>query len=84
MVQDMGQRAYNEVHVEAGHKLNGSLLQAGLVDELLLYLAPVLLGPGQPMAALPELIQLPKAQAWHFVDQQLLGADLRLLARAVR
>ena len=84
MVQDMGQRAYNEVHVEAGHKLNGSLLKAGLVDELLLYLAPMLLGPGQAMAALPELSQLPQAQAWRFVDQRLLGADLRLLARAVR
>jgi diaminohydroxyphosphoribosylaminopyrimidine deaminase/5-amino-6-(5-phosphoribosylamino)uracil reductase len=84
MVQDMGQRANNEVHIEAGHKLNGSLLKAGLVDELLLYLAPMLLGPGQPMAVLPELSQLPQAQAWRFVDQQLLGADLRLLARAVR
>ncbi len=84
MVQDMGHRAYNEVHIEAGHKLNGSLLKAGLVDELLLYLAPMLLGPGQPMAALPELSQLTQAQTWQFVDQRLLGADLRLLARAVR
>lgn len=84
MVQDMGQRAYNEVHVEAGHKLNGSLLKAGMVDELLVYLAPLLLGPGQSMAALPELSQLAQAQAWRFTHQQLIGADLRLLARAVR
>ena len=84
MLQDMGQRAYNEVHTEAGHKLNGSLLQAGLVDELLLYLAPLLLGPGHPMAALPALNQLTQGLAWRFVDQQLLGADLRLLARAAR
>lgn len=84
MLIDLGQRAYNEVHVEAGHKLNGSLLKAGLIDELLLYLAPLLIGPGQPMAALPELSQLAQAQAWRYVDQQVLGADLRLLARAAR
>ena len=84
MVKDMGQRAYNEVHVEAGHKLNGSLLKAGLVDELLLYLAPLLLGPGLSLAALPELSQLSQAMAWRFTDQRLMGADLRLLARALR
>lgn len=84
MVLDMGQRAYNEVHIEAGHKLNGSLLQADLVDELLLYLAPLLLGPGLPMAALPEQRQLAQMQAWQYVDQRLFGADLRLLARASR
>jgi diaminohydroxyphosphoribosylaminopyrimidine deaminase/5-amino-6-(5-phosphoribosylamino)uracil reductase len=81
MLQDMGQRAYNEVHVEAGHKLNGSLLNAGLVDELLMYVAPVLIGPGQPLAALPTLVQLEQAASWHFVSHTLLGADLRLLAR---
>lgn len=84
MVKDMGQMAYNEVHVEAGHKLNGSLLKAGLVDELLLYLAPLLLGPGLSLAALPELSQLSQAMAWRFTDQRLMGADLRLLARALR
>jgi diaminohydroxyphosphoribosylaminopyrimidine deaminase / 5-amino-6-(5-phosphoribosylamino)uracil reductase len=81
MLQDMGQRAYNEVHVEAGHKLNGSLLKTGLVDELLLYVAPVLIGPGQPFAALPTLVQLEQAASWRFVSHTLLGADLRLLAR---
>ena len=84
MVKDMGQRAYNEVHIEAGHKLNGSLLKAAVVDELLVYLAPLLLGPGQSMAALPELSELAQAQAWRFTEQQLIGADLRLLARAAR
>jgi diaminohydroxyphosphoribosylaminopyrimidine deaminase/5-amino-6-(5-phosphoribosylamino)uracil reductase len=81
MLQDMGQRAYNEVHVEAGHKLNGSLLNAGLVDELLMYVAPLLIGPGQPFAALPTLVQLEQAASWRFVSHTLLGADLRLLAR---
>ena len=84
MLQDMGQRAYNEVHVEAGHKLNGSLLNAGLVDELLMYVAPLLIGPGQPFAALPTLVQLEQAASWRFFSHTLLGADLRLLARPLR
>ena len=84
MLQDMGQRAYNEVHAEAGHKLNGSLLNAGLVDELLMYLAPLLIGPGQPFAALPTLVQLQHAASWRFFSHTLLGSDLRLLARPLR
>jgi diaminohydroxyphosphoribosylaminopyrimidine deaminase/5-amino-6-(5-phosphoribosylamino)uracil reductase len=84
MLQDMGQRAYNEVHAEAGHKLNGSLLNAGLVDELLMYLAPLLIGPGQPFAALPTLVQLDQASSWRFFSHTPLGSDLRLLARPLR
>ena len=84
MLQDMGQRAYNEVHAEAGHKLNGSLLNAGLVDELLMYLAPLLMGPGQPFAALPTLVQLQHAASWRFFSHTPLGSDLRLLARPLR
>jgi len=84
MVRDMGQRAYNEVHIEAGHKLNGSLLNAGLVDELLVYLAPVLLGPGQPMAALPALNSLDQKQPWVLISHTAMGPDLRLLARPLR
>jgi diaminohydroxyphosphoribosylaminopyrimidine deaminase/5-amino-6-(5-phosphoribosylamino)uracil reductase len=84
MLQDMGQRAYNEVHVEAGHKLNGSLLNAGLVDELLMYLAPMLIGPGQPFAALPTLVQLHQAASWRFFSHAALGSDLRLLTRPLR
>ena len=84
MLQDMGQRAYNEVHIEAGHKLNGSLLSAGLVDELLIYIAPVLLGAGQPMAALPLLEKIDHAKSWTFTDHTLVGADLRVLARPLR
>ena len=84
MVKDMGQRAYNEVHIEAGHKLNGSLLSAGLVDELLIYIAPVLLGAGQPMAALPLLEKIDHAKSWTFTDPTLVGADLRVLARPLR
>ena len=84
MVRDMGHRAYNEVHTEAGHKLNGSLLNAGLVDELLIYIAPALLGPGQPMASLPSLQQLNEKQAWQFISHERIGADLRLMLRPHR
>jgi len=81
MVQHLGQLHYNEVHVEAGHKLHGSLLKADLVDELLVYLAPLLTGPGQAMAALPELTNLAQAQTWQFNQTTQLGTDLRLLLR---
>jgi diaminohydroxyphosphoribosylaminopyrimidine deaminase/5-amino-6-(5-phosphoribosylamino)uracil reductase len=84
MVHDMGLRTYNEVHIEAGHKLNGSLLSTGLVDELLIYIAPVLLGTGQPMAALPMLEKIDQATAWAFSNHALVGADLRVLARPLR
>jgi diaminohydroxyphosphoribosylaminopyrimidine deaminase/5-amino-6-(5-phosphoribosylamino)uracil reductase len=84
MLHDMGQRAYNEVHIEAGHKLNGSLLTAGLVDELLIYIAPVLLGAGQAMAALPLLEKIDQAMSWAFTKHALVGSDLRVLARPLR
>jgi diaminohydroxyphosphoribosylaminopyrimidine deaminase/5-amino-6-(5-phosphoribosylamino)uracil reductase len=79
--RDLAQREINEVHVEAGSKLNGSLMQAGLIDELLIYLAPVLLGPGQGLMALPALQRLEQGRALKFLDVQPLGPDLRLRAR---
>ena len=84
MMQHLGQLNYNEVHVEAGHKLNGSLLNAGLIDELVVYLAPLLTGPGQSMAALPTLTNLAQAQTWQFHETRQIGADLRLLLRRTR
>jgi diaminohydroxyphosphoribosylaminopyrimidine deaminase/5-amino-6-(5-phosphoribosylamino)uracil reductase len=81
MLADLARREINEVHVEAGSKLNGSLMRAGLVDELLIYLAPTLLGPGQPMIALPELQALSQAKALDFIACDPIGPDLRLRAR---
>lgn len=71
----------NEVHVEAGAQLNGALLQAGCVDELLLYMAPMLLGQGLPLAALSPLQSLAQAQRFGFIHTESLGADVRLRAR---
>ncbi|MED5621335.1 bifunctional diaminohydroxyphosphoribosylaminopyrimidine deaminase/5-amino-6-(5-phosphoribosylamino)uracil reductase RibD [Ideonella sp. BN130291] len=78
---DLGRRGINELHVEAGHKLNGSLLREGLVDELLVYLAPKLLGDGLGLAALGPLGGLDEAPAWRFTSTDRVGDDLRLLAR---
>ncbi len=81
MVYDLGKREINELHVEAGFKLNGSLINAGVVDELLVYTAPKLLGPAMGMANLPALSQLSSAVELDFQSAQLVGADLRILAR---
>ncbi len=81
MLSDLAQRGVNELHVEAGHKLNASLLREGLVDELLVYLAPKLLGIGREMAAFGPLITLADALDFEFTQVDRIGADLRILAR---
>ena len=81
MMRDLGRRDINELHVEAGSKLNGSLIRAGLVDEFVLYLAPKLLGPGQGMAAFGPLQSLADAVALQFQSVDRVGADLRIVAR---
>ena len=80
-IRDLGQRQINELHVEAGHKLNGSLLRAGLVDELLIYLAPVLLGDGRGMVDLGSLTALDGAPRLRLIESQAVGGDLRLRLR---
>jgi diaminohydroxyphosphoribosylaminopyrimidine deaminase/5-amino-6-(5-phosphoribosylamino)uracil reductase len=83
LLHELAQRGANEVHVEAGGTLNGALLRAGLVDELLLYQAPMLIGPGRPVADLAPLPSLAHSQRFtlHAVDR--VGSDLRILARSV-
>jgi diaminohydroxyphosphoribosylaminopyrimidine deaminase/5-amino-6-(5-phosphoribosylamino)uracil reductase len=81
MLADLGRREINELHVEAGEKLNASLLAAGLVDELLVYVAPSLLGSGRGLAALAPPARLDDAPRFAFVDVARVGEDLRLLLR---
>lgn len=81
MLRDLARREVNELHVEAGHKLNGSLVREGLVDELLVYLAPKLLGPGRGMAAFGPLQDLSQALPLQFHALDRIGDDLRVLAR---
>lgn len=84
MLKDLAQEQINEVHVEAGHKLNGSLLREGLVDELLTYLAPKLMGQGRGMTNLGPFTSLDDAKALSFHEVTRIGPDLRILARLCR
>jgi len=81
LIRELGRREINEVHVEAGAKLNASLVREGCVDELLVYLAPSLIGPGQGMFDLPQLAQLAERRRLRFHDVARVGDDLRVLAR---
>lgn len=81
MLTDLAQRGVNELHVEAGHKLSGSFVREGLVDELLVYQAPTLVGLGQGLASFGPLETLADALALRFVSIERLGPDLRLIAR---
>ncbi|WP_298150351.1 MULTISPECIES: bifunctional diaminohydroxyphosphoribosylaminopyrimidine deaminase/5-amino-6-(5-phosphoribosylamino)uracil reductase RibD [Metallibacterium] len=75
-------RGCNEVQVEAGAALAGALLHAGLVDELLLYIAPVLLGDSaRPLLHLPTLADMAARWQLRTLDQRMLGEDMRLLLR---
>ncbi|MEO8999216.1 MAG: RibD family protein, partial [Rhodanobacter sp.] len=75
-------RGCNEVHVEAGPTLCGALFAAGLVDELLLYIAPLLLGDSaRPLLHLPTLDDMTRRWQLQVIDQRQLGADWRLQLR---
>ena len=81
LMLELGRREINELHVEAGSKLNASLVREGCVDELLVYLAPTLIGPGQGMFALPPLAHLADKRELRFHAVDRVGPDLRILAR---
>lgn len=71
----------NEVHVEAGARLSGALLESGCVDELLVYMAPMLLGQGRGMAAMPAVGALDAAERFEFIEAMPVGTDMRLRLR---
>ena len=81
MLRDLAQRGVNELHVEAGNKLNGSLVREGLVDEMLVYLAPTLLGPGLGMANVGPFDALGQGLAMDFITVERVGPDIRIVAR---
>jgi diaminohydroxyphosphoribosylaminopyrimidine deaminase/5-amino-6-(5-phosphoribosylamino)uracil reductase len=68
----------NEIHIESGFKLNGSMLRENCVDELLLYYAPFFMGEGIGMANVPTPSTLDAPKDWKVIDQRLFGTDLRL------
>ncbi len=81
LLAELARRGINELHVEAGSKLNGSLLRADCVDELLLYVAPMLLGDAVPLATLPAAEAIDRGVALRFQSIERIGDDLRIIAR---
>ena len=81
MLNDLAGRGINELHIEAGSKLNGSFVREGLVDEWLVYMAPRLIGAGRDLATFGPLAALSDAVALRFHAVDRVGDDLRLLLR---
>lgn len=81
LLQELARRGINEIHAEAGFKLNGSLLREDCVDELLVYLAPCLVGEGQGMFDLAALTSLEHRRRLRVRELRAVGEDYRLLAR---
>ncbi len=79
---ELGRRGMSEIHIEAGTRLNGSLLQAGVVDELLVYIGASIIGDsGLGMFSLPELLSMQDKILIEFTACTRIGPDLRVLAR---
>jgi diaminohydroxyphosphoribosylaminopyrimidine deaminase/5-amino-6-(5-phosphoribosylamino)uracil reductase len=79
ILSELAHRECNELHVECGPTLAGAWLQAGLVDELILYLAPLLLGDkARPLFALPALAHLQDRYELNILDLRAVGTDWRL------
>lgn len=81
VLADLAARGINELHIEAGSKLNGAFVRTGLVDEWLVYLAPRLLGAGRDLASFGPLASLADAVALCFCSVEYIGDDLRLVLR---
>jgi len=84
MLTDLARRGINELHIEAGHKLNGSFVRERLVDEFLVYMAPKLLGIGRELAAFGPLDALSDGLELHYTSVTTIGRDLRILARPAK
>jgi len=81
----LGAREINELWVEAGPRLAGALLSQVLVDELIIYIAPKLLGPqARPLVEIEELRDLPDARGFAVVETRQIGEDVRLRLRPQR
>ncbi len=81
LLVELGSQGINELHVEAGPTLSGAFLDAGLVDELLVYQAPLLVGEGRPLAKLALLADLGDARRWRLIEALPVGQDQRLRLR---
>ena len=82
LLAELGKRGINELMVEAGCTLNGALLAAGLVDELVMYVAPVLMGDkARGLFGLPEMTEMNQRQELNVVETTMIGQDMRIRAR---
>lgn len=81
VVRELARRGINELMVEGGARLNGALLRAGLVDELLVYQAPMIIGDqGRGMFDIPEIVELSSARRMEVIERRVLGPDIFLRA----
>lgn len=83
LIEALGSREFSEIHVEAGSILSGALIRQQLVDEILLYVAPKVLGPGRDAVTWPPFVTLADAPLFRFTGTMRVGSDLRLTARRV-
>lgn len=82
LMAELARRGINELHVEAGEKVNGSLLKSGLVDEVVFYLAPCLMGSrARGMFDFPALEKMEERFEMKFLDCRMVGKDLRIIGR---
>lgn len=77
----IGEAGVNELHVEAGATLSGALLERGLVDEIVSFVAPALMGEGMPFAKLGPYERMDEVQRWRFVSVEPVGDDLEIVLR---
>jgi diaminohydroxyphosphoribosylaminopyrimidine deaminase / 5-amino-6-(5-phosphoribosylamino)uracil reductase len=85
LLKELARRQMNEIHVEAGARLNGALLDAGVADELIVYLAPQVLGStARGMFELPPLEALPARHRFEVRELSMIGGDVRIVAEVVR
>ena len=84
LLQNLAARGVNDLMVEAGATLNGALLEAGLIDEMILYLAPILLGDtARGLLALPAFHKMDERKNLVLRDVRQVGNDLRIIARVI-
>ena len=82
---ELARRECNEIHVECGPTLAGALLQAGLVDELVIYMAPLLLGDrARGLFQLPELTRMSERWELEILEMRAVGRDWRIIKRSLK
>lgn len=84
VLEDLAKREINELHVEGGEGLNSALINNDLIDEYLIYYAPIFLGQGKRIAKYNSPVEIEDAKKIIFLDTQVLGKDIRILARKIQ